>query len=192
MVSNCNATYTSKLGALANRQLVERTDIMANQPKLPLTDLVTAMFTFKPNRVARPDLQDVVVQVDMMMPLDPSHVKMLWDIEHLFNALPSVTRVHVDVQEQKEPVKSVKTNEASWHNLVEGHRYRVRYRIIGLHRADHEFVGTYLSDVPDKLYATAQFSLRPISGTSTLEYRHILEVTEVAKTVPHFNPRRTR
>lgn len=159
---------------------------MAKQSKLPLTDLVTVMFKFIPNRVVRPDLQNVTVALDMIESLDSKHLKMLWDIEHLFNSLPSVTRVHVAVEEQKtgEPVQT------DWHQMIEGKRYRVRYRIAGVHRADHEFVGTYLGDESGRPERVAQFSLRPVSGTSTLAHRCIVEVTEMPKTVPHSNPKR--
>lgn len=149
---------------------------MATQPKLPLTDLTTVVVTF-----TREETQDVV-SLDMTAPLSSKHLKMLWNIEQLFNSLPSVARVHVDVQEQKSKTFAFK--------LVEGHRYRVRYRLTGVHRKDHEFVGTYIGDESGRLELVAQFSLRPVSGTSTLAYRCMLEVTEVPVTVPHSNPRR--
>lgn len=77
------------------------------QQKLPLTNLVTVLIKFIPNRVVRPDLQPITVSIDMLDTLDAKQLKVLWDIEHLINALPSATRVHVDVEEQKEHEKTV-------------------------------------------------------------------------------------
>lgn len=148
---------------------------MATQPKLPLTNLVTVHLRFLKGNHTN------IVALEMAAPLDTKDLKKLWDVEQLLNSLPSDTRLHVDVQEQK-PTFAFK--------LVEGHRYRVRYRLTGVHRKDHEFVGTYLSDESGRTELVAQFSLRPASGTSTLAYRCILEVTEVPVTVPHSNPRR--
>ena len=76
--------------------------------------------------------------------------------------------------------------------LKRGVRYRIRYRIPGVHRSVHEFVGTFLGNAQHLGQDVAQFSLRPVSGTSTLQYRYILEHAEVDGSVQHSNPRIVR
>lgn len=61
-----------------------------------------------------------------------------------------------------------------------GKRYRVTYRIKGLHRTDHVFVGDLIGKDGPSGYV---FSLRPESGTSSLAKAHLLRYEEVAKTV---------
>jgi hypothetical protein len=146
---------------------------MAKQPKLPLTNLVTALLQFKANDAGH---KHITVALDMLAPLDTADLKKLWDVEHLINSLPHAYRLHVSIDEQG----------TDKHPLFEhGRKYRVWYRIPGVHRKDRVFIGTFIGMDRAKI----QFSLRPEAGTSWIESPWLIDAEEVDKSVAHRAPR---
>lgn len=72
--------------------------------------------------------------------------------------------------------------------LEKGRRYYIRYHIIGA-GGPKMCVGTYLGD---NNHNEAQFSFRPLAGTSTVRKDAILDVQLVSEAIPHALPKKAR
>lgn len=72
--------------------------------------------------------------------------------------------------------------------LTRGQRYRIFYRVRGVHRSVQEFTALYLGEDRE---GRPQFSLRPLAGTSWLNWGDLLGAERVADSTPPAYPRRS-
>jgi hypothetical protein len=74
--------------------------------------------------------------------------------------------------------------------LEQGKRYRVRYRIPGLHRYDREAVMVYLGPGTGGMIDYLAWSARPVAGTQHLRASHIIDLELVDGAVGSYLNRR--
>jgi hypothetical protein len=64
--------------------------------------------------------------------------------------------------------------------FIEGRKYRVTYKIKGVHRREHVLVAQFLSE--NDYYFV--FNARPIAGTQSLDKKNVIGAQEVPVNTP--------